>query len=116
MRQQGVTMARLEIPALYRLDIGSNGWGWHKMADLTTAVNTLMERSLFSPLNAEEIGRKFARLNKEALFAWSDGQIIDLVPMEMVPWSKPDLFVPAEWGIRVIREVKAQIKLTSQEN
>jgi hypothetical protein len=106
-------MARLEIPALYRLDLGHSGWGWHKMTDLTTAVNNLIERSPLKTLTPDEIGKKFVHLNREKTFTWSDEQDVDVVWAEEMQWSKPNLFVPAQWGLRVIDAVKCQIKKMS---
>lgn len=102
-------MPRLEIPALYRLDVGSGLWGWHKMSDLATAVNNIIERSALDPLSTEEIGKQFVHLNKEKLFAWSDEKDIDFVSPDEVPWSNPDLFVPAQWSMNVIKEIRRRI-------
>jgi len=117
-------MARLEIPALYRLEIGNSRWAWHKMDDLRTVVGLLFERSLDglpeSLLEgaksdglptARALLREYGQLNTEALFAWSDEQDIDFVPVEEVPFDRPNLFVPAKWSLRVIEVVK---KIVSQ--
>ena len=102
-------MARLEIPALYRLDIGSTNWGWHKMEDLTTAINALLARSPLDPITTEQIGEEYAYFNGVGLFAWSDENDIWFVEPHKVPWLKENLFVPARWGIRVIEQIKLQI-------
>jgi hypothetical protein len=109
MRQQGDNMARIEIPALYRLDVGSSTWGWHKMEDLVTAVNGLLDQSPLDPMSLEEIGRTFIHLNKDVLFTWSDDDDVGFAPFEYVQWDKPNLFVPAQWGMRVISEIKRHI-------
>ena len=112
-------MARMEIPALYRLDIGSSRWGWHKMEDLRTVIGLLFERSqnglpesLRKDASSDErpttqaLLREFGHLNVETTFGWTDEQDIDFVSVEDVPFDRPNLFVPAQWSLRTIDAVK----------
>lgn len=112
-------MARLEIPALYRLDIGNSRWGWHKMDDLRTSIGLLFERSQHGLPEALREGassdgrptaqtllREYGHLNVEETFGWTDEQDIDFVSVEEVPLDRPNLFVPAQWSLRTIDAVK----------
>ncbi len=115
-------MARLEIPGLYRLDIGSSDWGWHKMEDLRTAVGLLFERSCNGlpealRVDASADGRptakallqEYGHLNRESVFSWTDEVNIDCVPAKDVPCHIFNLFVPARWSLDVIDSVKNTI-------
>lgn len=119
-------MARLEIPALYRLDLGSSTWAWYKMSDLVTAVYLLLERlpnELFPELDNLEIDtarptrnhiervkgkrllKQFGHLHNERRMGWSDEVEIGFDDIDKIPWDRPNLFVPAEWGLAVIESV-----------
>ncbi|MES2216366.1 MAG: hypothetical protein V4481_03650 [Patescibacteria group bacterium] len=127
-------MARIEIPALYRLDHGSSKWGWHKMSDLIEAVNNLL---FYSPLDAlgegedsfcqtkpdymrdvrsHELLKRFGHLSKGEVFMWSNGSNIESGKVSDVPYAdRGDLFVPARWGLDVISEVKRLIVAASSK-
>jgi hypothetical protein len=117
-------MARMEIPALYRLDLGSSTWGWHKMSDLVIVVDLLVERlpeNILPPIKIEAAnptkdcihrlkGKRlltlFGSLNREELFGWSDEIEIEFDEIKDVPWDRPNLFVPAQWSLDVIATIK----------
>ena len=85
-------MARLGIPALYHLDIGSSEWGWHKMSDLVCAVNNWLDRSRFRRMTAEEIGKEFSYLNpkrfNELCWAEEEAGVIEFSTIGEIDWSK----------------------------
>ncbi len=117
-------MARLEIPALYRLDLGSSMWGWHKMSDLVTAVDLLLEclpEEILPPLEitiprptpnyiqrlkGKRLLKQYGHLNSEPRMAWSDEIEISFDDIDKVPWERPNLFVPAKWGLAVVATIK----------
>jgi hypothetical protein len=111
-------MARIEIPALYRLDIGGSTWGWHKLEDVVAAVNNLLERSAAVlvrnhtyPMTAQEIVGQLGK-SQQRLLIWTDETDIDTVDdhdaksLQDFPWDKPNLFVPAGWGMKAITHFK----------
>ena len=113
-------MARLEIPPLFRLDIGSNNWGWHRMDQLVEAVKNISKRAphqiLLSPdapahAWAKALLDTYGILNQELKFVWSDEKDINFVQVSEVPYDNPNLFVSAQWGLRVISAVQAKVKV-----
>jgi len=110
-------MVHLEIPALYRLDVGSSKWGWHKMFDLTSAVNNLLGRSVLNRMTATQIGKEFGYLNIEnpgALWCANAGAI-DLTDLSKIVWHDEGLFVPAKWSMRVLEVIKHTIKAAEED-
>jgi hypothetical protein len=80
------------------------------MSDLKIAVNNLIEGPKFKSLSKKEIGEQFGYLNDKGLFYWTDGNIIGCEPRTYVPWDTPNMFVPAQWSMKVIKKVKRLIE------
>lgn len=123
-------MARIEIPALYRLDVGSSKWGWYKMVDLISAVNHILARSPLDQIGSSEkdafvrtkekymyeimsreMFKRFGRLNKDDIFVLSNGyDLFELTHRDArEAVFDQNLYVPAQWGMSVIRKVKRMV-------
>jgi hypothetical protein len=107
-------MARLKVPAIYQLDIGSSEWGWFKMEELTLAVNNLIERSpLPHPVSRRDIGNGFVHLNKrKGGLMWSNGADIFEDTDRPINWEFDPIFIPAQWGLNVLEAFKRKIPAT----
>lgn len=126
-------MVRIEIPALYRLDVGSSKWGWHKMSDLIESVNNLLERASLDNIGhsethtfcrtkpgymcgicAYEMIERFAFLNDGKPFVLSNNREVWTTKDPSRMSFDDNFFVLARWGMRVIIEVKQMIAKESR--
>ena len=104
-------------------------WGWHSMPELIASVDAFYRRCLtgrymsleeavleayrFDPVNFTKLNQQLADNSRSQLkdsFTWflnvGEGHLFLDRPGSSCPFNDPELYVPAQWGLNMLKAVR----------